>query len=106
LPFESVAVYNATMTGTVDLDLTTFNHYYGILTGNTTLTVSNTPASAKGGERLLYLSSTVAETLTLPIEWKVLGEFVNDGSINKIAIAFTNFPTVGLVVSAYINQLP
>jgi hypothetical protein len=103
---EGTALYNATMTGTVNLDLSTFTAFYGILTGNTDITVTNTPASGKSFVRSLKIASTATESLTLPVGWNVIGTYAADTSVNDIQIEFSNFPTVGLTVTAYINQWP
>ena len=98
------ATYDATMTGTENLDLSAFVDHYGILTGNTTITVTNTPASGKSFVRNLILKTTATETLTLPVSWDVKGEFTNDTEENNFTIKFSNFPTVGLKVTCYINE--
>lgn len=103
---KGTAVYDATLTGTENLDLSTFSSLYGILTGNTTITVSNTPSSGESFTRSLKIKSTTTETLTLPVTWKVIGNYVPDGSLYDFQIEFTNFPTVGLFVLCYINKIP
>ena len=100
------ATYNGAMTGTVNLDLSTFSSFYGVLTGATTITVTNTPASGESFVRTLKLSSTVTEALTLPVAWKVIGTYSADTTINDFQIEFSNYPTVGALVTCYINQLP
>ncbi len=98
------AIYDATLTGTENLDLSTFTALYGILTGNTTITVTNTPASGESFVRSLKIVSTATESLTLPVGWNVTGTYSADTTVNDIQIEFSNFPTVGLIVKAYINQ--
>ena len=101
------ALYDATLTGTENLDLSTFTALYGILTGNTTITVTNTPASGESFVRSLTLSSTATESLTLPVSWNVVsGTYSADTSLNDFQIEFSNFPTVGLIVKVYINTIP
>lgn len=99
------AIYDATLSGAVELDLATFTDIYGILTGNTALTVTNTPASGETFARSMILKSNTAETLTLPVGWKQIGEFVNDGTEYDFEMKFTNYPTAGLKVVVYINPL-
>lgn len=95
---------NLTMTGTVDLDLATFDSFEGLLTGNTTITVSNTPASGQTFVKNLRISGdTGTETLTLPVGWTIYGEYKLD-MINKLTVEFANFATVGLKVDCFINQ--
>ena len=103
---NGTALYNATMTGTVNLDLSTFTAYYGILTGNTDITVTNTPATGFSFVRSLKIESDTTESLTLPVGWEVIGTYEADGSVNDLQIEFSNFPTVGLTVTVYINQWP
>jgi len=101
------ALYDATLTGTENLDLSTFTALRGILTGNTTITVTNTPASGESFVRSLTLSSTATESLTLPVSWNVVsGTYSADTSLNDFQIEFSNFPTVGLIVKVYINTIP
>ena len=102
---DGTALYDATLTGTENLDLSTFTALYGILTGNTTITVTNTPASGESFVRSLKIVSTATESLTLPVGWNVIGTYSADTTVNDIQIEFSNFPTEGLVVTAYINQL-
>lgn len=97
------ATYNAAMTGTVNLDLSTFTDVYGILTGNTTITVSETPVVGKSFVRSATIKSTTSESLTLPVGWIVKGAYNADGTENDLEIKFTNYPTVGLKVWCYIN---
>jgi len=100
------ALYDATLTGTYNLDLSTFTAFYGVLTGNTIITVSNTPASGDSFVRSLKIASSTTQSLTLPVTWEVIGTYAADGTVNDIQIEFSNFPTVGLTVTAYINQWP
>jgi hypothetical protein len=102
---DGTATYNGTMTGAVELDLATFTDIYGILTGNTAITVINTPASGETFARSMILKSDTTETLTLPVAWKQIGEFVNDGTEYDFEMKFTNYPTAGLKVVVYINSL-
>ena len=103
---DGTALYNATMTGTVNLDLSTFTAYRGILTGNTTITVTNTPASGKSFVRSFTIQSSATESLTLPAAWKIVnGTYTADGTVNDIQIEFSNFPTTGLLVKVYFNDV-
>lgn len=100
------ATYNATMTGTVNLDFATFASFFGILTGNTTITVSNLPSLGESVTRSLKIKSTTTETLTMPTtNWHYVGTYVPDGSVYDFQIEATNFPTVGIYVTCYINKL-
>lgn len=103
---NGTAIYNGAMTGTVELDLATFTDLYGILTGNTIITVSNTPASGESFVRSATIKSTTTESLQLPVGWKLIGEYKADGSENDLEMKFTNYPTVGLKVLVYINEIP
>ena len=88
-----------------NLDLSTFTALRAVLTGNTTLTASNTPASGESFVRSLTISSTASETLTLPVSWNVFGTYQANTNLHDIQIEFSNFPTEGLVVKAFINEL-
>lgn len=95
---------NLTMTGSVNLDLATFDSFEGLLTGNTTITVSNTPSTGITFTRNLIISGNAGtETLTLPGTWNLYGEYVVD-EINYLTIEFANFTTNGLQVNCFINQ--
>ena len=103
---KGTATYNATMTGTVNLDFATFASFFGILTGNTTITVSNLPAPGESIIRSLKIKSTTTETLTMPTtNWHYVGTYVPDGSVYDFQIEATNFPTVGIYITCYINKL-
>jgi len=70
------AIENATVTGTFNLDLTTFDVARLTLTGNTTLTVSNTPGVGKSFKKVLIVESdTITETLTIPQGWNLYGKY-------------------------------
>lgn len=98
------ATENAATTGTVNLDLATFSDSYRVLTGNTTFTVTNTPAVDKAFVKTLTIKSTTAETLTLPVSWIVVGEYVADGTENYFSIKFSNHTTAGAKVICIITQ--
>jgi hypothetical protein len=95
---------NATMTGTVNLDLDTFSYFQGILTGATTVTVTNPPAVNTSIVRNLMIKSTTTQALTLPVGWTIIGEYLADGSDNYFTIIFSNLTTAGERVVCYISQ--
>ena len=99
------ALENATMTGTVNLDLSTFSYFKGILTGVTTITVTNTPAVNKSFVRNAKINSATTESITLPVTWDVIGSYVADGTDNYFTIIFSNLTTTGENVTCYINQI-
>lgn len=104
---KGAATYNGAMTGTVNLDLSTFTSFRGILTGNTTITVTNTPASGESFVRSLKISSTTTESLTLPVSWDIVsGTYGATTAIDDFQIEFSNYPTAGLIVTVYINAIP
>lgn len=102
---DGTAIYDATFTGTENLDLSTFQSLRALLTGNTTITVTNTPASGESFVRSLKIASSSTESLTLPGSWNVVGTYTADGTVNDLQIEFSNFPTTGLFVTAYINDV-
>src|SRR5690606_20824101 len=57
------SLYNATTTGTVNLDCATFDSWYRILTGNTDFTFTNTPVSGETFVKTLEIITTAGETL-------------------------------------------
>jgi len=102
--YIGVALENTTATGTVNLDLDTFETYELTLTGNTTITVTNTPAVGETVVKNVAITSTATETLTLPVSWNVYGTYADDGTRNLLTINFANYTTAGLVVDCFINQ--
>ena len=104
-PSTETALYNATTTGTVTLDCSTFDSWYRILTGNTDFQFSNTPASGESFVKTLEVVSTAGESLTFTTADKVIGTFNNDNTtVNLININFANYPTLGLRVTVAISQ--
>jgi hypothetical protein len=103
-PLTLVALENTSATGTFNLDLNAFDTYELTLTGNTTLTVSNTPAVGETKVVTLGIISTTTETLTLPVGWNIYGSYGANGKRNKLTIEFINTTTGGLVVDCFINQ--
>ena len=104
---KGTALYNGAMSGTVNLDLATFASFRGILTGNTTITVTNTPAVGESFTRSLKISSTATESLTLPVGWNIVsGTYGATTAVDDFQIEFSNFATAGLIVTVYINAIP
>lgn len=98
------AIEDATWTGTENLDLETFAGGDFTLTGNTTITVSNTPSADESFVKTIGVTSDTTETLTLPVSWNVYGEYVADGTRNKLSIEFSNYTTAGAIVDCFISQ--
>lgn len=100
---EVITIENTAATGTVNLDLSTFDSAKLNLTGDTTLTVSNTPPTGKTKViSIVITTATGVETLTLPVSWNKFGNY--DPSVrNKLTIEFSNFTTSGLEVDCFIN---
>ena len=98
------ALYDGNISGTYDLDLSTFSDFYGVLTSNTVLTVSNTPEVGKSFVRNAIFKSSTTETLDLPNTWNINGDIDTTGVENNFTIKFSNFPTVGLIVTCDIWQ--
>lgn len=101
---NGTATEDATLTGAESIDLALAVDAYYTLTGNTTISVTNTPATDKSFVRTWTIKSTATETLTLPGTWIVIGEYVADGSENYLTIRFSNFTTAGAKVICYITQ--
>jgi hypothetical protein len=98
------ATYNGTDTGSVVLDFATFSDTYRILTGNTTYTYTNTPATGYSIVRSMTVKSNAAETLTFGGSATTIGTYDTSGVENYVSIKATNFPTVGLKIVVYITQ--
>ena len=95
----------ATLTGAVNVDVSALaDDVYYLLTGNTTITWTNTPALGQSFIRSFIIKSTTAETLTLPVANISKGTYANDGSENQITVKFSNFATEGLKIVQFINN--
>jgi hypothetical protein len=90
------AVYNASMTGSINIDLNSFSDYWGVMTGNTTITFTNTPASGKSVSKTMWISPSTY-TLTFADKTHDVGT-LTASVVNSITVLVTNFPTVGLKV--------
>lgn len=97
------AAEDLTLSGAETLDLSTFSSFKGILTGNTTITFSNLPATGKSFAKTFQIASTAAETLSFADQVIIVGEYVADGSNNYITAVFSYFPSNRKNV-IYINQ--
>ena len=97
------ATYSATSTTVTTLDLDTFDSIYQILTTNTDIQWSNTPASGESFVKPLEVIG--AFSLTFTTSTKVIGTYVDDGTtVNIITVNFANYPTVGLRTTVMITQ--
>lgn len=95
----------ATLTGTVNIDISTLaDDVYYVLTGNTTITWTNTPALGQSFIRSFIIKSTTNETLTLPVADISKGTYANDGTENQITVKFSNFATEGVKIVQFINN--
>lgn len=101
---QGTGTEDAALTGAESIDLALAADAYFTLTGNTTISVTNTPSADKSFVRTWTIKSTATETLTLPVAWVIIGEYVADGSENFLTIRFSNFTTAGAKVVCYITQ--
>lgn len=93
------AAYNASITGTVNFDLSSASAFYYILTGNTTATFTNTPSSGESFVRTYIIKSTATETLGFANSDNEFGAYAADGTENFIVVEASNYPTAGLVIN-------
>ena len=98
-----VATYSATSTAITTLDCDTFDSRYQILTANTDIQWTNTPASGESFVKNLEVVSTTTESLAFSTATKVIGSY-DVGEINLITVNFANYPTVGLRITVLITQ--
>ena len=97
------ATYSATSTAVTTLDCDTFDSRYQILTVNTDIQWSNTPASGESFVKTLEVIG--AFSLSFSTSTKIIGTYVDDGTtVNIITINFANYPTVGLRTTVMINS--
>jgi len=106
LDFTSeTAIYSATSTAITTLDCDTFDSRYQILTANTDIQWTNTPASGESFVKNLEVVSTATESLAFSTATKIIGSFVSDGTtVNLITVNFANYPTLGLRITVLITQ--
>jgi len=106
LDFTSeTAIYSATSTAITTLDCDTFDSRYQILTANTDIQWTNTPASGESFVKNLEVVSTATESLAFSTATKIIGSFVSDGTtVNLITVNFANYPTLGLIITVLITQ--
>jgi len=100
---SETATYSATSTAVTTLDCNTFDSRYQILTVNTDIQWSNTPASGESFVKTLEVIG--AFSLSFSTSTKIIGTYNDDGStVNIITVNFANYPTVGLRTTVMINQ--
>ena len=100
---DDTAIYNGSVSTSVDIDLSTTDSAHLILQTNSAITVSNTPSVGSSKVLTLRVSSVGNSTLSLPVGWDVVGEYDNTGVDNLINVEFANYPTSGLKVAAIIT---
>ena len=101
---NGTATYNATVTGATNIDLDVAACSRLILTGNATLTFTNTPASGKSVVRTYLISSTATETLGIANSDNEYGAYVAATTVTKMVVEASNYPTVGLIIDVHFNQ--
>jgi len=100
---SETATYSATSTAVTTLDCDTFDSRYQILTVNTDIQWSNTPASGESFVKTLEVIGTFS--LSFSTSTKIIGTYNDDGStVNIITVNFANYPTVGLRTTVMINS--
>ena len=104
LTTSPLSVENTSVSGTYAIDLSKDNHEL-TLTGDTTLSAINLPTLGKTIVVTLYVSSTVAETLTIPAGWTQYGSsYAADTSRNQIALSVSNNAVSGVVFDLSISN--
>lgn len=100
---SETATYSATSTAVTTLDCDTFDSRYQILTVNTDIQWSNTPAIGESFVKTLEVIG--AFSLSFSTSTKIIGTYNDDGStVNIITVNFANYPTVGLRTTVMINS--
>ena len=95
---------SATSTAITSLDCDTFDSKYQILTANTDIQWTNTPAEGVSFVKNLEVVSATTESLAFTTATKVIGSYVADGTVNLVTVNFANYPTVGLRITVLITQ--
>lgn len=89
LNYSEVHATNATATGAVTIDMNLGNNHILILTGNTTLTISNAPPNLPSGQTgtftLIIIQGATPRTITYPASFRFMDDIQPDISVaNKI----------------------
>ena len=92
-----------TVTGATNVDLSAASHRNIKLTGNATLTFTNTPASGKTITRTYKIYSDTAETLGIANSTAEYGEYVADGTENLVTVMASNTGTEGLDIHVFFS---
>jgi len=101
-----IAIEDASLTGTVQLDLDTFDSFLGTLTGDVTInsTILNLPASGETVVKTLEWQSTSGEGITIPASWHKIGAYNTDGSFNVMSLNISHYPTSGVKITLTISH--
>jgi len=101
---SGTATYDATVTGATNIDLNNDACSRLILTGNATLTFTNTPASGFSVVRSYLISSTATETLGIANSDNEYGAYVAATTVTKMVVEASNYPTAGLIIDVFFSQ--
>ena len=101
---NGTATENLTMTGAVNVSLNTAAHSNFKLTGNATITITDTPASGKTVTRTYKVRSTATETLGVANSTAEYGAYVADTTETLMTVMASNTATDGLEIHVFFSQ--
>lgn len=99
------ALYNASMTGSINVDISTFSTLAANLTGNTSITLTGLPIAGKSIVKTMLIASSTNETFEIANATYTVGEFTNDGTWHRVTIEASNYPTLGSVITITYENL-
>lgn len=96
---------NTTATGAINVSANDYSAMVLTLTGNTSITITDTPASGKTKAMSGMVQSNTTETFAITNATRTVGEFVADGTINTFTIDMIYGPSTGLEIIVTYNQV-
>jgi len=98
------AAEDLTLTGAENISLSTNADMYLKLTGNTTITFTDTPSVGTSIVRTYSVESDTTETLGIANSTDEFGTYAADGTINEMVVKASNYSTEGLIIRVFFSQ--
>jgi hypothetical protein len=99
-----VAAESLTLSGAVNISLSTNTDMYLKLTGNTTITFTNTPPVNTSIVRTYSVKSTTTQTLGIANSTDEFGTYTANGTLNEMVVKASNYATEGLIIRVFFSQ--
>ena len=101
---DGTTAESVTVTGATNISLDGVVDRWIVLTGNATITFTDTPAINTGFVRSYSIKSTVAETLGIANSTDEFGTYAADGTVNEMTVKASNYATEGLIIRVFFSQ--